>query len=69
MKNIHQSYLNEKEEIKQEKIIALRRDINENEPSLIKYITEKIKPQKKSLLNNNQKLINTNKKIKKKKKN
>ena len=67
MKNIHQSYLNEKEEIKQEKIIALRRDINENEPSLIKYITEKIKPQKKSLLNNNQKLINTNKKIKKKK--
>ena len=66
MKNIHQSYLNEKEEIKQEKIIALRRDINENEPSLIKYITEKIKPQKKSLLNNNQKLINSNKKIKKK---
>ena len=53
MKNIHQSYLNEKEEIRQEKIIALRRDINENEPSLIKYITEKIKPQKKSLLNNN----------------
>ncbi len=51
MKNIHQSYLNEKEEIKQEKIIALRRDINENEPSLMKYITEKIKPQKKSLLN------------------
>ena len=51
MKNIHQSYLNEKEEIRQEKIIALRRDINENEPSLMKYITEKIKPQKKSLLN------------------
>ena len=56
MKSMLQTYLNEKEEIKQEKIIALRRDINENDQNIINNIIERIKPQKKSI----QKNININ---------
>ena len=53
MKSMLQTYLNEKEEIKQEKIIALRRDINENDQNIINNIIERIKPQKKSIQKNN----------------
>lgn len=59
MKNTCQSYLNEKEEIKQEKIIALRLDIDENDQALLDNVIEKIKPQKKSIPNSQ--LINIQK--------
>lgn len=50
MKNLKQTYLNHKEEIKQEKIVALRRDQDENDEELIHEISEKAKPPKKNLI-------------------
>ena len=48
MKNTKQSYLHEKDEIKQEKVIALRRDLDENDEIMLEDIMERLKPPKKS---------------------
>ena len=59
MKNIKQSYLNEKEEIKQEKLIALRRDMDENDKEMLADIIERLKPQKKSQINSTNTMTTT----------
>ena len=59
MKNIKQSYLNEKEEIKQEKLIALRRDMDENDKEMLADIIERLKPQKKSQISSTNTMTTT----------
>lgn len=49
MKNTKQSYLHEKDEIRQEKLIALRRDLDENDQNMLEDIMERLKPPKKSI--------------------